>query len=504
MKTPHTINSNYFKEYFPSDVSQVIIPDCYRNVKSEDQTWDEFCPVRLTEQCVAVLVKNFKKRVVLQELPLWDRNRMLETLPTDLPLPLVVKHIDDGIYWERKVKDRWKGEANYCQDYDFNWKRMFLEKHMEEAIEAMTPEGYDIEAVLSLCGLTRDYIKRLNIRELQAKQVSRFQAAPEDGDEEAAFAPPLNEHIDLEPIIKNLIHLTELHIQFGLRNVGSAYDSYYFQFTLDDCRNLGKGINQAQNLKLLRVHSCNLDDDKVLALLSNMDRNESLESIDFSNCILKDDGASAVAKYMMNRSNLTKLNLSNNLIGEVGISALAFVLTQPQCCPLEYLNVRCNAFGDGGLKFLASALVRERPVLRNLNVACCNLGEESGIYMGEVLNRNTLLTDLDMSNNHLNEEGGRALQMAIEGSKTILNLDLRATGIPEEALDAIKNVLFFNRIRSLKGERGVQREIRLAAKRIEDERLRLERLAWEEARAAEEAALKAAAEAARAAAEDDD
>lgn len=124
--------------------------------------------------------------------------------------------------------------------------------------------------------------------------------------------------------------------------------------------------------------------------------------------------------------------------------------------------------------------------------------------MGEVLNRNTLLTDLDMSNNHLNEEGGRALQMAIEGSKTILNLDLRATGIPEEALDAIKNVLFFNRIRSLKGERGVQREIRLAAKRIEDERLRLERLAWEEARAAEEAALKAAAEAARAAAEDDD
>lgn len=141
MKIPHTINSNYFKEYAASAAALQLIPDSSRILKSEDQTWDEFYPRRLNELCVAVLVANFQKRITLNEMPPWDRNLLLETLPTNLPLPLVTQHINDGIYWKRKVKDKWKDEANYCQDYDFNWKRMFLEKHVEEAVEAMTPEG---------------------------------------------------------------------------------------------------------------------------------------------------------------------------------------------------------------------------------------------------------------------------------------------------------------------------------------------------------------------------
>ena len=141
MRIPHTISLNYFKEYTPSEVAANLITDSKRKIKSENVTWDEFLPPSLKELCVKVIVDNFENRILLKELPLWDRNFLLEILPTDLPLPLVVTHIDNGIYWKRKVQDRWKNESNYCQDYDFNWKRMFLEKHVQEAIEGMTPEG---------------------------------------------------------------------------------------------------------------------------------------------------------------------------------------------------------------------------------------------------------------------------------------------------------------------------------------------------------------------------
>lgn len=255
---------------------------------------------------------------------------------------------------------------------------------------------------------------------------------------------------------------------------------------------MGRGVEQAQNLKLLRVHSCNLDDDRIIALLSSMEKNESLEAIDFSNCILGDDGASAVARFMKNRWRLKSVNLSNNRIREIGVSALAFIVTQSYSSPIESLNLRCNAFGDGGLKFLASALVREKPVINTLNLSCCNLSEESGIFLGEVLNRNSILVDVDLSNNHLGEKGGRALEVAMENNQTIQYLDVRETGLSDEAMSNIKTALHFNRIRALRGEKGVIREIMLMKKREEDERLRLEQLALEGARAAEEAAAKLA------------
>lgn len=140
MRIPHTINPNYFKAYEPSEVALSLVPESLRNVQSENTTWDDIYPPKLSDLCVLVIVANFGKKVILHDLPCWDKNFLLESLSTDLPLPLVVNNISEDIYWKRKVKSRWEGSADYCESGS-SWKKMYLERHVQEAVEAMTPEG---------------------------------------------------------------------------------------------------------------------------------------------------------------------------------------------------------------------------------------------------------------------------------------------------------------------------------------------------------------------------
>lgn len=141
MKIPHTINRSVYAEYDASEQAKSLEREKKRRLKAEDSRWDEYHLPNLTELCVRVLVEDFEHRQVLSVLPCNDKNLVLETLPTTLPLPLVTRHLEDGIYWKRKVKDRWKDAANHVEDYGFSWKRMYMEKHVQEVVEAMTPEG---------------------------------------------------------------------------------------------------------------------------------------------------------------------------------------------------------------------------------------------------------------------------------------------------------------------------------------------------------------------------
>lgn len=48
------------------------------------------------------------EKQVLDELSEEDQCRLLETLPTDLPLALTVPLLKDGIYWKRSSQHRWQ------------------------------------------------------------------------------------------------------------------------------------------------------------------------------------------------------------------------------------------------------------------------------------------------------------------------------------------------------------------------------------------------------------
>jgi Ran GTPase-activating protein (RanGAP) involved in mRNA processing and transport len=89
------------------------------------------------------------------------------------------------------------------------------------------------------------------------------------------------------------------------------------------------------------------------------------------------------------------------LPGAAGATGLAYALT---CIgsPLELLDLRLNIIGNQGVIDLCSALASsDRP--QELIVAGCGFTEEAAIKVGQMLQQNTTLQALDVSNNYLGE-----------------------------------------------------------------------------------------------------
>lgn len=94
MRFPHIIAENTRIAYTPSPAALELEGEINRKVKAEDFEWDkDLCPP-LSTLCIRAIAKNFKNEQLLDELPCEDRLHLLEILPTDLELEIVVPLIE--------------------------------------------------------------------------------------------------------------------------------------------------------------------------------------------------------------------------------------------------------------------------------------------------------------------------------------------------------------------------------------------------------------------------
>ncbi|XP_069684796.1 dynein regulatory complex subunit 5-like isoform X1 [Periplaneta americana] len=439
MRIPHTIPRNTYWVYKPSEQALNLNGELNRHIRSEDAEWDVNLLPSLATLCLQSLVSNFHVKQVLNELPDEDRCLLLETLSTDLPLTLTVPLIEDGIYWKRSSEDRWES-MNYVRDYEGSWKRLYLERHLQEYLEQLAPEDFmqtEVESLVSLCS---PYVKCLNIRQLQAP---RTQPPVEiEGGCECPSEVDSIDHINLEPFIKGLNNLENLHIMFGVRDCGMNFDWLLFKLSTMDCTNIGLGLDAANRLKVFRIHRSNLDNEKVSVLLRHMIENASITRLDFSHCQISDNGALAIGKLVSVHPTLKEVVLRNNAIGPIGSNGLAYALQQ-QGSPLDLLDLRLNHIGDTGVIDLCAALAKSR-YPRELILAGCGLTEKAAIRLGQMLQQNSTLQALDVSNNHLGEIGGEAFALGLNENTTLLRLDYRMTGITDEYRSLINQALSNN------------------------------------------------------------
>ena len=93
---------------------------------------------------------------------------------------------------------------NDVHNYGGSWKRLYLERHMQELIENLSPEDFVQSEVESLVHLSSPYVKRLNIWQLRASWSPNF---TEEDDCECSTEVESTVHINLEPFIKGLVNL---------------------------------------------------------------------------------------------------------------------------------------------------------------------------------------------------------------------------------------------------------------------------------------------------------
>ncbi|XP_065162975.1 uncharacterized protein [Atheta coriaria] len=301
------------------------------------------------------------------------------------------------------------------------WKCFYVERHLQDILEHLKPENYNSEEMKELIELSRDYIIRLKLNQLQA---------PNDNN---------TERIPLQAILPALNNMKQLNICFKQTYVGDDFSWHILQTTPRDIENLGKGLEKC-DLEVLRIINTDITCDKVTMLACHLSTNKNLRVLDFSHCKIADKGIVALCKLLQELPNLVELNLMNNFIESKGLEYLCYTLSKPDI-KLKQLHLNLNNFGASGANFLARILV-ENTQLVQLNLSACGLTTDNVALLIKALRTNSTLLHLDLSNNSLNENiGDLFIKLLNSSNLTLQSLDLRMTLIPSETMLMIDEIL---------------------------------------------------------------
>lgn len=418
-----------------------------RRIIAEDESWSLAVIQPLSELCLQHIVRNFQERPLVETLLPKHRAKVLSRLSTALPLPVTANLIAHEDYWQRCCTERWP--TCDVSRYGSSWKRLFLERHLENLIELFIPDLSDPGAVCSTAELSKNYIRRLEIRQLlppvrvergredEAEDVS-------DSGSDAGGDLPSMDHFDLGLIAGALCDLEELHLVFGVRGCGMNFQWNLFRFTDRDCTSLADTLKTLKKLKVFRLLRSKVDDDKVRVLIRSLLDHPSLVHLDLSHNQISDSGARAVGK-LLSQSQLQTLNLCNNNIHPHGAQAIAHALTKNGA--LQILNLRLNHIGDEGGQALCNALLQNSR-LEQLHIGSNELSEPTATVLAQVLSQNTSLRSVNISCNRIGLDGGKQLLEGMSENRTMLEFDLRLTDVGQESEFYMNQVLRGNQERA--------------------------------------------------------
>nr|XP_013026480.2 dynein regulatory complex subunit 5 isoform X2 [Anser cygnoides]XP_047936086.1 dynein regulatory complex subunit 5 isoform X2 [Anser cygnoides]XP_047936087.1 dynein regulatory complex subunit 5 isoform X2 [Anser cygnoides] len=408
----------------------------------EDPEWSLAAVPRLTELCLQHIVHNFTQNPILDRLLPQHQRKVLDRLPTGLPLAVTANLVSDKDYWKRCCTERW--QVCDISSYGGSWKRMFFERHLENILKSFVPNTTDPNQVLELIPLCKDYVRKLEVDQfLPPLKVDPKEEADDisDSGSDLGFGEVPMHHYDLGALVTALPYLEELHLTYGVKDCGMNFEWNLFKFTYQDCCNLADAVKKCHKLKVFKLTRSNVDDDKTRLLVRSLLDHPSLVELNLSHNLIGDTGTQAVGK-LINRSRLETLDLCNNKIHHAGAQALAQALAQN--CTLTSLNLRLNYLEDEGGEAMGRALLANT-TLKSIHLGSNMLSEPSAVLFSQVLAQNATLTCINLSCNHIGPDGGKQLLEGLAGNKTLTEFDLRLAEVGQESEFLIGQMLWANR-----------------------------------------------------------
>ncbi|NWV63085.1 DRC5 protein, partial [Malurus elegans] len=409
----------------------------------EDPTWSLVTVPHLTELCLQHIVHNFENNPILNYLLPEHQRKVVDRLPTSLPLTVTANIVSHEDYWKRRCLERW--QVCEVSNYGDSWKRMYFERHLENILKFLIPNTTDPKEVLDLIPLCKDYVRKLEIDQFLPPVRPDPKDESNDLSDTEDDADQLNEaythHYDLKDLVAALPHLEELHLTYTVKGCGMNFEWSLFNFTEQDCSNLAAALKMCHNLKVFKLTQSQVDDEKTKLLVRSLLDHPYLLEVDLSHNLIKDHGAQALGK-LISRSRLEILNLCNNQIHHLGAQALAHGLAESST--LTSLNLRLNCVEDKGGEAIGRALLTNSS-LKSLHLGSNNLSEPTAAVFSQVLAQNTTLTSINFSCNRLGLDAGKKLLEGLKNNKTLTEFDLRQSEVEQEPDFLIHRIVWANR-----------------------------------------------------------
>nr|XP_014349731.1 PREDICTED: ribonuclease inhibitor-like [Latimeria chalumnae] len=205
--------------------------------------------------------------------------------------------------------------------------------------------------------------------------------------------------------------------------------------------------NQLQKLSL---NSCSLTSGCCEALCSFLKQNQSLRDLDLNSNKIEDSGMSEICKADNNQ--LQKLSSNNCYLTSTSCRDLSSFLSRNQS--LTELNLSDNPIQDSGMSLICNISNKE---IQKLSLNSCSFTASCCEVLSSFMRRNRSLTDLNLSFNQIQDSGISLICKA--DNDQIQNLSLNSCNLTSGCCEALCS--FLNQNQSL-------RELDLTSNKIEN------------------------------------
>lgn len=165
-----------------------------------------------------------------------------------------------------------------------------------------------------------------------------------------------------------------------------------------ELKEIWKGVNATDTCRVLRLRQCQLNDERVQLIASDLAKNSCLTVLDLGN-----------------------ENYSQNPV----------------------LEKDYNVIGPSGVKTILQA-IQGKKKLHTLSFANNSLGNEGAMTVAGDLRRNTCLVGLNLAGSHMGDPGIVELAEALKENRTLQSLDLRQLVYTDQGILAIADMLTLN------------------------------------------------------------
>ena len=248
------------------------------------------------------------------------------------------------------------------------------------------------------------------------------------------------------------------------------------QFNQRDLKYLGLIISlNSSTLSFLDLSYTNLDDENCRFLFLALKKCVNISLLNLTNNSIGSEGLSYLEKFFLNSEKLTTLMLRHNLIGTQGLIYLTGYFKLNKKIKLRTLDISYNGIYIEGVQTLTEFIVNYKKlislymggnyikeeginILSNglLNSQNCelsylflennNLSTKKSIeYVANIISKHPFITSIELKTNELFDEYGSKLFELLNPESKLLSLDLSNNNIGEKTLDSMYNYLIQNK-----------------------------------------------------------
>ncbi|CAC5423655.1 unnamed protein product [Mytilus coruscus] len=172
-------------------------------------------------------------------------------------------------------------------------------------------------------------------------------------------------------------------------------DNKLFTKKIDHSKELG--LRNLPSLEVLEMRNCELGDEGMVALKSDLAQLRNLRSIDVSKNDLTDIGLKTLCQSLLNNAGIRALRFHENNFGPNGGLILSMLVEGLHF--LEIINVCYCGLGDDGTENLANALQSKQ--LRKINIRCNNVSQKGAIKFFRLIKDSSHLNHFEFGKNEV-------------------------------------------------------------------------------------------------------